>query len=526
MKKFSILLGLAMFMQVTSALSLDACDRSSLNLLSVTPNGNTWDITMELNIGAGVTGTVTGADNSTYTFSFGFFTGCSGPTSFTVNSFSPAVLVSDFTNCSYPGFLAGMAFGAQENVVYQNPSSCPFACVSNTNQCGNVYTQTDTITVNVTAVPDSIRVFGIEGVGNPLGGCYPNADMMIDLSNHPSIPSCSVDVQPPVLVCPASQVLPFNPANCLGFAPDLVSQTSATDCCTNPVLSQSPVAGTQIPQNSQVTVYATDSAGNTDSCVVSVQFVDTIGPQVNCSPVSLYLNGQGFASLSPNGLGSATDACGIASLSVSPNLFGCNTLGTNSASLTAVDVSGNIDSCSAIVTILDTIPPVPTCLDITVYLDSAGLFFIDPMSLNVGVSENCAVFNLSVNPPVLDTSNLGSNVVLLTATDLSGNVGSCQSNVFVADTFAVGVEERIPYGWEIFPNPVRDLLYLKTCSPVSEPFRIELLDMNGRILKTEVVVSPDSGSNWVIDCENLSGGIYYIKVVGNNWFWSHRALKW
>jgi HYR domain/Secretion system C-terminal sorting domain/SprB repeat len=52
--------------------------------------------------------------------------------------------------------------------------------------------------------------------------------------------------------------------------------------------------------------------------------------------------------------------------------FDCNDVGANNVQLVALDVAGNTDTCSAIVTVLDTISPVANCQDATVYIDNAG----------------------------------------------------------------------------------------------------------------------------------------------------------
>ncbi|MEM7039409.1 MAG: T9SS type A sorting domain-containing protein [Bacteroidota bacterium] len=51
--------------------------------------------------------------------------------------------------------------------------------------CGNAHSQCFQLDFTVDVFPDSIRVFGAEGAGNPVGGCYPNPDMLIDLSGLP-----------------------------------------------------------------------------------------------------------------------------------------------------------------------------------------------------------------------------------------------------------------------------------------------------------------------------------------------------
>ena len=49
----------------------------------------------------------------------------------------------------------------------------------------------------------------------------------------------------------------------------------------------------------------------------------------------------------------STDACGIASLSVSPNSFDIGDLGDNLVTLTVTDVNGNSTTCTAIVTVTE-----------------------------------------------------------------------------------------------------------------------------------------------------------------------------
>jgi hypothetical protein len=51
--------------------------------------------------------------------------------------------------------------------------------------------------------------------------------------------------------------------------------------------------------------------------------------------------------------GGSSDACGIASLSLSQDSFACSDVGDNTVGLTATDVNGNTASCDATVTVID-----------------------------------------------------------------------------------------------------------------------------------------------------------------------------
>ncbi|KAA3631448.1 MAG: HYR domain-containing protein, partial [Bacteroidetes bacterium] len=66
----------------------------------------------------------------------------------------------------------------------------------------------------------------------------------------------------------------------------------------------------------------------------------------------------------------SNDACGIASLSVSPSGFDCSNLGENTVTLTVTDINNNPATCTATVTVEDNIDPVITCsADITMGTD-------------------------------------------------------------------------------------------------------------------------------------------------------------
>jgi hypothetical protein len=125
---------------------------------------------------------------------FGFYD--AAPPGFTVNSFTPANMVGPVRTspagpgCSMPSTNYGPDpyYGLQGEVIYTDPgysgdpycTGKPYGCVNSTTTCGGAQAFCTTFTFNVNQMPDSMRVFGVEGGGNPVGGCYPNADMAIN----------------------------------------------------------------------------------------------------------------------------------------------------------------------------------------------------------------------------------------------------------------------------------------------------------------------------------------------------------
>jgi hypothetical protein len=117
-------------------------------------------------------------------------------------------------------------------------------------------------------------------------------------------------------------------------------------------------------------------------------------------------------------------------------------LGLHIVTLNATDEAGNTGSDSVTVEIIDTIPPVVNAgPDLTVEQEShAGtqvtLFGdatdICSMQLNFTWSESGVVLGTEQN--LTHTFNLGTHIVTLNATDMSGNIGSDNVTVKVIDT--------------------------------------------------------------------------------------------
>lgn len=185
---------LALFTALAVGGTVSACNLSNISVCGVykTPLLNTafpGDSMICLTVcnGYGRTGTSKGADNDTRSISFGWYTHRSG---FLIRAFSPATITSGrgFTNCTMPGSNIGPQgppYNSQGTILYVDPgyygtAPCvlqPFGCVTSTTLCGNVAQQCITYRFQVNKIPDSVRVFGVEGGGNPVAGCYPDADM-------------------------------------------------------------------------------------------------------------------------------------------------------------------------------------------------------------------------------------------------------------------------------------------------------------------------------------------------------------
>lgn len=175
-----LLIGLT-FMVVSSN-STKACDRTQYVLDSVSFDGTNYTIYTTFCVGGGIIGSTRGADNWTGTFAFAVY----GPLTMTFGGYSPNTLTSDTTMCTNNSTTFSGSFGANFGVAYISPG-CFYTCVSSTALCGRPHSDCSQFVITVSEVPDSIRLYGMEGTGNPIAGCYPNPDMLIDFTTLPVV---------------------------------------------------------------------------------------------------------------------------------------------------------------------------------------------------------------------------------------------------------------------------------------------------------------------------------------------------
>ena len=218
-----------------------------------------------------------------------------------------------------------------------------------------------------------------------------------------------------------------------------------------------------------VTWTATDGSGNTETCSFDVIVVDNQLPIIlTCGP---NLDQNVFADASQCNYtqtgtawnATATDNCSVASLVyiLSGATTGTGTslqnvdfnLGITTVTWTATDGSGNIRTCSFLVTVRDNqFPAISTCgaNDQTVSANTGVCTYTQTSNAwNAIATDNCTVSSLvytlsgasAGTGTTLNgvTFNLGETVVLWTATDNSGNVTTCSYTINVIDDQDPGI---------------------------------------------------------------------------------------
>lgn len=185
----------------------------------------------------------------------------------------------------------------------------------------------------------------------------------------------------------------------------------------------------------QITLQVIDD----NNCVLhdttNIVVEDTVAPVVNLMSHTAYLDATGNVTIDSSDVNNgSTDACGIATISLNLNSFTCAELGANTVTATVTDVNGNSASGTATVTVLDTISPALSTQPVTVYLDAAGAATVDSADIDAGTTDNCSVQSLDLMQTSFGCADVGTNMVMATATDGSGNTTTGMVSITVMDT--------------------------------------------------------------------------------------------
>ncbi|MCI4649687.1 FG-GAP-like repeat-containing protein, partial [Phaeodactylibacter sp.] len=172
-----------------------------------------------------------------------------------------------------------------------------------------------------------------------------------------------------------------------------------------------------------VILTAEDNNGNTATCAATVIVADTVVPEVLCQDVTVQLNANGQGTLSVADVDDGTyDACNLDTLYIDQTAFDCADVGEHTITLTAVDLNGNMNSCTATITVEDNIAPQVQCASTTLQLDGSGQATLSQADLNASSLDFCGIASSVLDQTLFDCTDIGDNTVTLTVTDNNGNV--------------------------------------------------------------------------------------------------------
>jgi len=262
-----------------------------------------------------------------------------------------------------------------------------------------------------------------------------------------------------------------------------------------------------------LTYTATDSSNNTSSIIRIINVVDTIGPEILCDGLDIYLDENGEALIVIDDIvASVSDISGVAEVSTTSELtFDCSMIGSNEVVITAIDNYGNSSQCIPTVIVIDQQSPELACVNINVTLEN-GLAVITEDDIDNGSYDNCGIESIELSHVEFTEDDLGSNTVIMTVTDVNDNVSSCEVEVMVEA--GLSVTENILDDLLLYPNPTSSIIYLS--KDVSMDYVI--YNSIGQKLGQGITLGQ-------IDISQLANGIYYIKLEKDNKSTTRKIIK-
>ena len=401
--------------------------------------------------------------------------------------------------------------------------------------CDAVVTFTPTATdncpgVSFVSVPASGSVFpvGITTVTVTATDAAGNTDV------------CTFDVtvnddENPIVTCPADIIVSNDPGEC-GAVVDFTP--TATDNCAGTTIASVPASGSVFPVGTTtVTVTATDAAGNMDVCTFDITVNDDEDPVLICPADVVVENDLGecyYVIVGDEFDPITTDNC--TSLTVVNDINGTSTLdgekfllGDTQVIWTADDGNGNVLTCTATITVIDTEKPVIICPeDQTHFLENGDTLWEVPdfyANGEASATDNCTASDMLIvtqDPEVGTLLPEGVYTVTMTAKDESSNIGVCYFELTIETLLGVGDNELTIENIILYPNPSKD--YVIIGNPQSLLLnKAVIYDLNDRIVKT--IDLRGMGIEKTIDVSRLAAAPYNIIIYGDQGSIIKRMIK-
>ena len=245
----------------------------------------------------------------------------------------------------------------------------------------------------------------------------------------------------PSIDCPTGPLTGYFQDTCVVIIGNYKDSATVWENCGIDTIIQIPDSGTIVTMDTMIKLIVVDSAGLKDSCTFSLQVQDTTPPTITCNQMmdTLYFNDTCWYEVPDlRSLADAVDSCTkpptIAQFPVATSVMNDTSF---TLELIALDAALNTDTCTVLIKVLDTIPPVITCpANDTGYVNDTCGFVVPDYTDSATVTDNCGDTMMVSQIPPIDTvfTDVDSVIISLIATDSSGNADTCMFTVYVKDT--------------------------------------------------------------------------------------------
>lgn len=338
-----------------------------------------------------------------------------------------------------------------------------------------------------------------------------------------NVDSCSFTVNvtdniaPVIAGCPTNVTLNSDPSICGAVA--TWTAPTATDNCSLVSFTSTHLSGAVFPIGTTTVTYtATDAAGLNTYCSFTVTVVDSQVPVLlNCpSDMTVSANFNMCAAQVSWIAPTAGDNCGGATIVGTRSSGDLFPIGTSTVTYYITDASGNMDSCSFTVTVVDMhAPQITACPpSVNVSTDENSCEALVGWTTPIGL-DNCSGVTLTSNFNSGDAFPIGTHTVTYIATDEGGLSASC--------SFTITVEDRIAPTFQNCPSNIEVQGLLDTCGAYvtwNQPLAIDNCTMD------TVISNYSSGSFFpvgettviytAVDSSGMMTSCSFVIVVLNN----------
>ena len=249
------------------------------------------------------------------------------------------------------------------------------------------------------------------------------------------------------------------------------------------------------------------------SCAATVTVVDNRFPDVYCANTTVSLDANGIGVLSPDDVDNGSiDNCSITSRTLSQTTFSCADIGPQFVVMDVTDASGNTESCSILVNVVDGNVPIPSFgyglngLEVNFNNASNGNWVTADWNFGDGGTAQGDLVSHTYAAP-------GQYIVSLTLNN------GCTS-ITEVDTITVfgnpnSIENFNIEGITANPNPTQDIIELSYAGSLTS-VDLELQTMLGQQIWSKSAVALGGLLNERISLANLAGGNYILSIIDVN----------
>ncbi len=248
----------------------------------------------------------------------------------------------------------------------------------------------------------------------------------------------------PVITCVPDNTVDTDLGVCSYTVQATAYDATFTNNCTSGTLTNSltgtaTIAGAVLPLGATVVTWTVDDGNSqTATCTTTITVEDTIAPIITAQDITVVLTGTGTVSITDEDvLVSGFDNCGTVTYAISQSVFAIADAMNSPVTIQLIgtDAHNNVTSIPVEITVIDPVPVV-IAQNITVLLNENGSVTITPEQVDNGSSSIVGLSGLSLDITTFACSNIGENIVQLSATSTLGNTTVATAVVTVEDTMA------------------------------------------------------------------------------------------